>query len=234
MENMELYNSVRKCPQDALREIKAGRLKGKSDINPQWRIQMLTKKFGIYGFGWKVKTIRSYIEEGANGEKIAFVDIEMYVKMHGEWSEPMEGSGGSKFISKETNGLYTSDEAFKMAKTDAISVCCKMLGFAADVYWQNGSKYYESNYENNYENKNITKVDFNKKNITEEKISAAQLKLLCTLASKRGLDDEKLKKSIKKSYNIDSKNDLTKYQFNQVVKFLETLPEIERNIKVIN
>ena len=39
-------------PQDALKPITAGRLKGKSDINPQWRIQALTEQYGICGVGW--------------------------------------------------------------------------------------------------------------------------------------------------------------------------------------
>lgn len=80
------------------------------------------------------------IIDGANGEKIAIVDIELYVKVNGEWSEPIEGTGGSSFIAKEKNGLYTSDECFKMAYTDAISVACKSLGMGADVYWGD-SKY---------------------------------------------------------------------------------------------
>lgn len=40
------------------------------------------------------------------------------------------------FVAKERNGLYTSDECFKMALTDAISVAAKALGIGADVYWQ--------------------------------------------------------------------------------------------------
>ena len=44
-DNLKLYNAVRKCPENALKEIKAGRLKGMSDINPMWRIQMLILHF---------------------------------------------------------------------------------------------------------------------------------------------------------------------------------------------
>jgi len=33
MENLYIYNVVREVPQDAKREIQAGRLKGKTDIN---------------------------------------------------------------------------------------------------------------------------------------------------------------------------------------------------------
>lgn len=39
MENMEIYNSTRAVPQEAKKEIKGGRLSGKTDINPMWRIK---------------------------------------------------------------------------------------------------------------------------------------------------------------------------------------------------
>ena len=39
------------------------------------------------------------------------------------------------FVTNEIRGLHTSDEAYKMAYTDAISVACKMLGMGADIYW---------------------------------------------------------------------------------------------------
>ena len=36
----------------------------------------------------------------------------------------------------ERGGFYANDEAYKMATTDAISVACKNLGIAADVYFE--------------------------------------------------------------------------------------------------
>ena len=53
MENMAIYEAVRKAPDNALKAIQAGRLKGKTDINPMWRIKALTEQFGPVGFGWK-------------------------------------------------------------------------------------------------------------------------------------------------------------------------------------
>lgn len=134
-DNMKLYNAVRKVPQEALKRIEAGRLKGMTDIAPQWRIKTLTEQFGPCGFGWKYVIKSERLESGANDEIAAFVDIDLFVKMDGEWSEAIPGSGGSMFVAKERNGPYTSDEAFKKALTDAISVSCKALGVAADVYW---------------------------------------------------------------------------------------------------
>ena len=70
---------------------------------------------------------------------MAFVDISLYVKVEGSWSDAIIGTGGSSFVANEKSGLYTSDEAFKMAVTDAISVACKQLGIGAAIY--SGSKY---------------------------------------------------------------------------------------------
>lgn len=135
MDNLEIYDKSREVPPEALRTIGAGRLKGKSDINPMWRLKKLTEIFGPCGIGWKYTIKREWLEAGAKGEIAAFVDIDLYYKWNGEWSEPIPGTGGSAFVTNETKGLYTSDECFKMALTDAISVSCKALGFAADVYW---------------------------------------------------------------------------------------------------
>lgn len=142
MDNLTIYNEIRNVPDSAKRRIEAGRLKGKTDINPMWRIKALTEKFGPCGFGWKYVITDKRLEQGANGEVAAFLDIDLFVKADGVWSDAIPGTGGSAFVAKEKNGLYTSDECFKMALTDAISVACKALGFGADVYWDaDKSKY---------------------------------------------------------------------------------------------
>lgn len=142
MDNLAIYNAVRSVPDSAKRRIEAGRLTGKTDINPMWRIKALTETFGPCGFGWKYVITDKRLEQGANGEVAAFLDIDLFVKADGVWSDAIPGTGGSAFVAKEKNGLYTSDECFKMALTDAISVACKALGFGADVYWDaDKSKY---------------------------------------------------------------------------------------------
>lgn len=142
MGNLSIYDKARKVPPEALKPIQAGRLKGKSDINPMWRIKELTEQFGPCGIGWKYAITRQWLEDGGNEEKAAFVNIELCIKVDGEWSDPIPGTGGSSFVAKESKGLYTSDECFKMALTDAISVSCKALGFGADVYWDKDSTKY--------------------------------------------------------------------------------------------
>lgn len=143
MDNLMIYEQARAVPQSALKPITAGRLKGKSDINPMWRIKRLTELFGPCGIGWKYTITREWLERGANNEIAAFVDIELRYRLDGEWSEPIPGTGGSAFVASERSGLYTSDECYKMALTDAISVACKALGIGADVYWQADSTKYD-------------------------------------------------------------------------------------------
>ena len=136
MGNMDIYEAVRSVPQEAQKSITGGRLSGMTDINPMWRIKTLTEAFGACGIGWKYEITDKRLEHGGNDEIAAFVDINLYIKDGDKWSEAIPGTGGSSFVAKESKGLYTSDECFKMALTDAISVACKMLGVGADVYWQ--------------------------------------------------------------------------------------------------
>ena len=130
----EIYKRFEEPPKDALKEIGAGRLKGMTDINPQWRIECLTELFGLCGQGWYTKITEQKIIDGADGEKVAITNIELYYKQDGEWSMPIQATGGSKLVANEKSGAYTSDESFKMAYTDALSVACKMIGIAGKIY----------------------------------------------------------------------------------------------------
>ena len=144
MGNMDIYEKVREVPQTAQKTIQGGRLKGFTDINPMWRIKALTEQFGPCGVGWYIDIKDKWLESSANGEVTANVIIELYIKTEGEWSKPIVGIGGSKFVSNEKNGPTVSDECFKMALTDAISVACKSLGFGADIYWSEGRTKYDT------------------------------------------------------------------------------------------
>ena len=172
MDNLEIYNKIKEVPEKTQKKITGGRLNGMTDIKPMWRIEKLTELFGICGFGWKAPITNKEIIDGANGEKIAIVDINLYIKIDGEWSEPIQGTGGSSFIANEQKGLYTSDECFKMAYTDALSVACKSLGMGADVYWG------DSKYSNNKENKEeiTTKEQAEKYKITFGKHAGKTIK----------------------------------------------------------
>lgn len=144
MNNLEIYNKIREVPAEAKKEIKAGRLKGFTDINPMWRIKTLTETFGPCGIGWKYAIKNKWIEQGGLDTQVANVEIELFIKQNGEWSDPIPGIGGSSFVAMESKGLYTSDEHYKMALTDAISVACKALGMGANVYWEKDASKYDN------------------------------------------------------------------------------------------
>ena len=134
--NMRIYEAVRSVPQSALKEIKGGKLKGFTDINPMWRIKTMTEQFGPCGIGWKYTIDKQWLEPGYNGTVKAYVNLSLYIKVDGEWSDAIPGTGGSSYISAESGSLYTDDECYKKALTDAISVACKALGVGADIYWE--------------------------------------------------------------------------------------------------
>ena len=162
---MEVYNHFAAVPDNAKKQIGAGRLKGMTDINPMWRIKMLTERYGACGVGWKYVITDKRIIEGADGVVCAFLDIDLFVKETDGWSEAIPGTGGSQLVSKEKSGLYTNDECFKMALTDAISVACKALGMGADVYWQTGRTKYD-----------LAQEEAPKKRITSRELLIAKLK----------------------------------------------------------
>jgi hypothetical protein len=165
--NMEIYDSHREPPKDALKPISAGRLKGMTDINPMWRIKALTEQFGACGIGWYYIVDEQRIEDCGN-ERVAIVNISLFIRVNDEWSKPIHGTGGSKLITMESKGAYVSDEAFKMATTDALSVACKQLGFAADIYWSTDRDKYTANdtpeKKQNTNEEVLTKEEQEKKN----------------------------------------------------------------------
>lgn len=141
--SIRIYDRLAKPDPSALKKIEGGRLKGKTDINPQWRYRSMTETFGLCGIGWKYTIDRQWTEAGANSEVLAFVNVSVFIKHDGIWSDAIPGTGGSTLVAKEKESMYNSDEAFKMATTDALSVALKMLGVASAIYagqWD-GTKY---------------------------------------------------------------------------------------------
>lgn len=253
--NLEIYNKLKSVPEEAKKKITGGRLKGMTDIKPMWRIEKLTETFGMCGIGWKAPIKNKEIIEGANGEKIAIVDIDLYVKVNGEWSEPIEGTGGSSFISNEKSGLYTSDECFKMAYTDALSVACKSLGMGADVYW--GDSKYNTKEEMTYDKakeyvlgfgkhkgkKLVDLIDedydyvdwlFNNESTDEDIIKA--IELLTGVVQEKRNDNEKLELIVKLGHllnekKVDRASLLKHYEVDSDAKM--TVEQLKDAIKVL-
>lgn len=200
MEKMEIYNRVRQVPDEAKKSISAGRLKGMTDINPMWRIKKLTEEFGPCGIGWWTKVTDRWTET-IGDETCAFVDLELYIKVGNEWSKPITGSGGSKLATKERSGVYVSDECYKMAETDALSVACKKLGIGADVYFSaDRTKYSQT-------------VDDSKK------IGANDVKILMDYLQKNGISSQK----IIDRYRVKALSDLTQKRYIEITdkKYLQ-------------
>ena len=209
LDNLKIYESARSVPANAKKDITGGGLKGKTDINPMWRIKALTEQFGPCGIGWKYEIVEKRLEPGANNEIAAFVDINLYVCTKDGWSEPIPGTGGSMFVAKETKGMYTSDECFKMALTDAISVSCKALGFGADVYWD----------------KDKTKYDqpMGKPTETPKKVTITKAEQDKMIALAKG--NVKAAKAALEEFGYANSKDVTKTDYENVCK------EIEKKLK---
>jgi hypothetical protein len=209
MNNLEIYEKYRTVPKEAQKEIKGGRMKGMTDINPMWRVKALTEQFGPCGIGWYYVPVRKWLE--TSGDEIAaFVDIELFIKVNGEWSMPISGTGGSAFATQEKGGIYVSDECYKMATTDAISVACKQLGFGADVYWGADKSKYDKPSQDKQTSEPIPPP-----NPDNEIISKNEADVLASMVKRKGLD-------IAKVFNVPVEQ-LTKAQYVAALKQLEGL-----------
>lgn len=152
MDNKQLWNQVKRPPETALKTIGGGRLKGMTDINPQWRLEIMTEIFGPCGKGWGYNIDKLWTEPGANGEVLCFALVNVWFQESTAKDSQFEitmnlipGIGGHKLVMKESNGMQSNDEGYKMAVTDALSVALKALGVGADIYagkWD-GTKYKE-------------------------------------------------------------------------------------------
>ena len=107
------------------------------------------------------------------------------------------------FVAKESNGPYVSDECYKMATTDAISVACKALGIGADVYWEADSTKYskgESNPKPNIKPK--------------DQVPTHQQQLLELINSSKGkITGIMIAETIEKKFGKRKANELSETQF---------------------
>ena len=145
MDNMKFYSQIAAPPAEAIKPIQGGNLKGKSDINPQWKIEAMTSVFGPCGIGWKFNIADEKTFQCGDGQILLFLTVALMYHDGEGWSEPVYGCGGDFIVEKNKNGLVPNDEAYKMCLTDALGNAMKCIGVAADVYrglWD--SKYGES------------------------------------------------------------------------------------------
>lgn len=215
MDNLKIYNAVRAVPSEAKKEIKGGRMNGKTDINPMWRIKILTEQFGICGIGWKYEIVKFWCETGSFEQQSAFAQINLFIKDGDKWSDAIPGIGGSAFVAKETSGLYTSDECYKMALTDAISVSCKALGVGADVYWDKDNTKYDKSSSQNKETK-----QFEAPPILEARVSTIKVKVINEIIKKLNLTDNYIKANLAGNYKVASVEELSESQGDKILLWL--------------
>lgn len=150
------YIAMSRPPVTALRQISGGDLRGKTDINPQWRYEIMDEVFGPCGENWTYEIVKLWDHPTADGTVLCFAQINLYTKTGDEWSRAIPGVGGNTLVDMITaygkDGkpdktlpkiAKPNDEGYKMAITDALSTALKLVGVAADIYRGNwdGTKY---------------------------------------------------------------------------------------------
>ena len=210
--NVRFYARVKEVPKEAQKSFDNGRFSG-TDINPMWRIQMLTELFGPCGFGWWTQNVKYEFVEAdvtqppsANNPTITkketsvFCELELVIKdpETGEVSQPIYGVGGNTYIAWGKYGPRASDEAKKMAYTDALSIACKSLGFGHNVWYQND----KTKYTINDVSKNEAPKEEPKK--TEEPFSDEAVEKINQIAEKLDAIGAKMKKDDKIAFAKDT------------------------------
>ena len=150
-DNIALYDQLRDVPKEAQKNFNNGRFSG-TDINPMWRIKRLTEIFGPCGFGWYYEVVNRSIEKSTDNITLCtFIGVNLFVKRDGEWSKPIYGEGGNTFCTtNKYEKIITTDEAYKMALTDAVGNAAKQLGLGDDVWWEN-DKVHSTKYDQQQE-----------------------------------------------------------------------------------
>ena len=120
------------------------------------------------------------------------------------------------FVELQRSGAYVSDECFKMATTDAISVACKQLGIGADVYWEKDETKYRSNDQEPNGNQDI-------KN-SSEKADAEIIQLRESL-SKELIRTGYTWASVTKTYKTETVEQVSKLQLKECINKMKKLPD---------
>lgn len=204
----EKYTAMAQPPADALKPIGFGKLKGKSDINPQWRYETLTEQFGLCGTGWKFEiTDVTQVPVVQTGELMVYLTVNLYVKDGDAWGAAIPGVGGDFVIVKDKNGYHGNDEAYKMALTDALGNAAKMVGVAANIYRGLTETKYERRQSAPAQTKTQAKAQPKAQGGRNE-----HLKMIADRAKQVGIAPSDVTAIIKFKFKKDSSKDLTDAQ----------------------
>lgn len=140
--NDTLWSSVKETdPRYTKNFSRAGGFKGTA-IGATYLAMRATETFGPMGIGWGVEIDQEELMTGApilvNGEKVANelihkVRVRLWFKHNGERGEITQ-FGQTTFVGRNSNGVFTDEEAPKKSLTDGMTKCLSLLGFSADVH----------------------------------------------------------------------------------------------------
>lgn len=132
-DNAALWNILKRTDPKATKPFqRSGGFRG-TQIDPAWRLQMMTEVFGPVGYGWGFEQV-----EWTIAERMIFICARVWI------SDPADRErkfytgpqwGGTEIVRVSRDGKERpDDESFKMSMTDAIGKCFLQLGLAADIY----------------------------------------------------------------------------------------------------
>lgn len=141
-DNLRIWSVFEKTdPSQTKGFTRSGGFKGTA-VKPIYCDQRMTEMFGPCGEGWGINRPEFQVVP-TEKEILVFCTVSIW---HGSRDNVVHGVGGDKVVSMTTNGPKTSDEAFKMAFTDAVGNAYKHLGMSADIHQGkfDDSKYVDS------------------------------------------------------------------------------------------
>jgi hypothetical protein len=131
-DNLRFWDQLKRTDPKATKPFtRSGGFRG-TQIDPTWRLRMMTETFGPIGQGWGYEQLEWTVVEG-----MAFVCVRVWYRdpetggQH--WTGPQWG--GTELVRRRRDGPgEPNDEAFKMSITDALGKCLLQIGVAADVH----------------------------------------------------------------------------------------------------
>lgn len=131
--NRSIWDTLKRTDPRATKPFqRAGGFRG-TQIDPAWRLQMMTEVFGPVGRGWGYEQL-----EWTIAERMIFICCRVW------YSDPRNQSdkyytgpqwGGTELVRKNRDSTERpDDEAFKMSMTDAVGKCMLQIGLSADIY----------------------------------------------------------------------------------------------------
>lgn len=132
LDNLRLWRLLKRTDPRATKPFaRPGGFRG-TQIDPAWRLQVMTEAFGPVGQGWGYEQL-----EWTVIEQMVFACVRVWYRDPETGERYYTGPqwGGTELFRRRRDGdLEPNDESFKMSVTDALGKCLLQLGLAADVY----------------------------------------------------------------------------------------------------